>query len=116
MDHIIALLAQTRTELLSALNQHSDRALAAVALTPLIKAASELHDQVALVNAALVEDVKAVDNAAELLAEVRACDALAQRLDSCYPDIPGSFTGTPSERIRRQLAYLPDIGPTFQAP
>lgn len=114
MDHIVALLAQARAELLTTLNQHSDRALPALALTPLIKAATELHDQVALVNAALAEDVKAADNAAELLAEVRACDALAQRLDSRYPDVPGSFTGTPSERIRRQLAQLPDIGPSFQ--
>lgn len=114
MDHIIALLAQSRTELLSALHQHSDRALAALALTPLIKAATELHDQAVAVGAALAEDVKAADTAAELLAEVRACDALAQRLDSLSPEVPGSFTGTPSERIRRQLANFPEIGTVFQ--
>lgn len=44
----------------------------------------------------------------EFRAEVQRCFDLAQRMDSLEPGIPGAFTGTPSERIARQLAVMRD--------
>ena len=38
--------------------------------------------------------------------EIEKCFQLAQRLDALNPDLAGSFTGTPSERIERQLYAL----------
>jgi hypothetical protein len=38
--------------------------------------------------------------------EVEKCFNLAQLLDALNPDLAGSFTGTPSERIERQLYAL----------
>jgi hypothetical protein len=35
--------------------------------------------------------------------EVQACSEIAQRLDVFNPELKGAFTGTPSERIIRQL-------------
>ena len=38
--------------------------------------------------------------------EIEKCFQLAQRLDALNPDLAGAFTGTPSERIERQLYAL----------
>ena len=38
--------------------------------------------------------------------ELEKCSEIAQRLDILNPDLIGSFTGTPSERIERQLHTL----------
>ena len=38
--------------------------------------------------------------------EIEKCFNLAQRLDALNPDPASSFTGTPSERIERQLIAL----------
>ena len=38
--------------------------------------------------------------------EIEKCFQLAQRLDALNPDLSGAFTGTPSERIKRQLYSL----------
>ena len=38
--------------------------------------------------------------------EIEKCFQLAQRLDALNPDLAGAFTGTPSERIKRQLYAL----------
>lgn len=35
--------------------------------------------------------------------EIEGCFKIAQKLDSLNPGLAGSFTGTPSERIERQL-------------
>ena len=42
----------------------------------------------------------------ELLEEVEKCFIIAQKLDAHYPGIARAFTGTPSERIERQLYAL----------
>ena len=38
--------------------------------------------------------------------EVEKCFELAQRLDALNPELVGAFTGSPSERIERQLYAL----------
>ncbi len=38
--------------------------------------------------------------------EIVKCWELAQKLDSLNPDLVGAFTGSPSERIERQLYTL----------
>ena len=38
--------------------------------------------------------------------ELEKCSEIAQRLDFLNPDLVGSFIGTPSERIERQLHTL----------
>ena len=38
--------------------------------------------------------------------EVENCHEIAQKLDALYPELPCAFTGTPSERIERQLYVL----------
>lgn len=38
--------------------------------------------------------------------EVERCFDIAQRLDAMNSGLPGAFTGTPSERIRRQIASM----------
>ena len=38
--------------------------------------------------------------------EVEKCWELAQKLDTLNPELVGAFTGTPSERIERQLYAL----------
>lgn len=38
--------------------------------------------------------------------EVEKCFNIAQKLDALNPEIVGAFTGTPSERIERQLYAL----------
>jgi hypothetical protein len=38
--------------------------------------------------------------------ELEKCSEIAQILDALNPDLIGSFTGTPSERIERQLYAL----------
>jgi hypothetical protein len=38
--------------------------------------------------------------------ELEKCFDLAQRLDALNPGLVGAFTGTPSERIERQLYAL----------
>jgi hypothetical protein len=38
--------------------------------------------------------------------EIGKCWELAQQLDALNPELPGSFTGTPSQRIERQLYAL----------
>lgn len=58
-------------------------------------AAAELAGE----HAALLEQYKA---------EVQKCFDLAQRMDALEPVVPGAFTGTPSERIARQLAVMRD--------
>lgn len=40
---------------------------------------------------------------AQLRAEVEKCYKIANILDSLNPTLEGAFTGTPSERIERQL-------------
>lgn len=35
--------------------------------------------------------------------EVEKCFKIAQKLDALNPELAGAFTGTPSERIERQL-------------
>lgn len=35
--------------------------------------------------------------------EVEKCFNIAQKLDAFNPELAGAFTGTPSERIERQL-------------
>ena len=42
----------------------------------------------------------------ELLEEVKKCFQIAQRLDALNPELARAFTGTPSERIERQLYSL----------
>lgn len=39
----------------------------------------------------------------EYRSEIEQCFDLAQELDKRHPQLRGAFTGTPSERIRRQL-------------
>ncbi len=41
--------------------------------------------------------------AEELRREVERCFDIAQALDAMNPALPGAFTGTPSERIQRQM-------------
>lgn len=36
--------------------------------------------------------------------------AIANTLDAANPELPGAFTGTPSERIARQLKALGAVG------
>jgi len=55
---------------------------------------TELEEQL------LKEDMK------ELQEEIEKCWELAQQLDALNPGLAGSFTGTPSERIERQLYTL----------
>ena len=38
--------------------------------------------------------------------EVIRCFEIAQKLDALNPELPCAFTGTPSERIERQLYVL----------
>ena len=38
--------------------------------------------------------------------EVEKCWNIAQKLDTLNPELVGAFTGTPSERIERQLYAL----------
>ncbi len=38
--------------------------------------------------------------------ELEKCWELAQRLDALNPELVGAFTGTPSQRIERQLYAL----------
>ena len=38
--------------------------------------------------------------------EVEKCWEIAQRLDALNPELAGAFTGSPSERIERQLYAL----------
>jgi len=38
--------------------------------------------------------------------EIEKCWELAQRLDALNPELVGAFTGSPSERIERQLYTL----------
>jgi hypothetical protein len=38
--------------------------------------------------------------------EVEKCFVIAQKLDALNPELPRAFTGTPSERIERQLYAL----------
>lgn len=38
--------------------------------------------------------------------EVEKCWNIAQKLDALNPELIGAFTGTPSERIERQLYTL----------
>jgi hypothetical protein len=38
--------------------------------------------------------------------EIEKCWELAQKLDSLNPELVGAFTGSPSERIERQLYTL----------
>ena len=38
--------------------------------------------------------------------ELEKCFILAQKLDKLNPNIPGAFTGSPSERIERQMLSL----------
>ena len=38
--------------------------------------------------------------------ELEKCFILAQKLDKLNPDILGAFTGSPSERIERQMLHL----------
>lgn len=38
--------------------------------------------------------------------ELEKCFDLAQRLDALNPELVGAFTGTPSQRIERQLYAL----------
>ena len=59
------------------------------------------------------KDVNAHESAADhdtimasYQAEAERCFAIAQRLDAMRPDEPGAFTGTPSERIQRQLIAI----------
>jgi hypothetical protein len=55
---------------------------------------TELEEQL------LKEDIK------ELQEEIEKCWELAQQLDALNPDLAGAFTGSPSERIERQLYAL----------
>jgi hypothetical protein len=41
--------------------------------------------------------------AEDLRKEVERCFDIAQVLDAMNPTLPGAFTGTPSERIQRQM-------------
>jgi hypothetical protein len=38
--------------------------------------------------------------------EIEKCFSIAQKLDALNPELAGAFTGTPSERIERQLYAL----------
>lgn len=38
--------------------------------------------------------------------ELEKCFILAQKLDKLNPNIPGAFTGSPSDRIERQMLSL----------
>lgn len=38
--------------------------------------------------------------------EIEKCWEIAPKLDALNPDLPGSFTGTPSERIERHLTAM----------
>jgi hypothetical protein len=38
--------------------------------------------------------------------EIEKCWELAQKLDALNPELVGAFTGSPSERIERQLYTL----------
>ena len=38
--------------------------------------------------------------------EIEKCWEIAQKLDALNPELPGAFTGDPSERIERQLYAL----------
>lgn len=49
-----------------------------------------------------MSEVRSVMN--DIYDEYKACVEIAQRLDAGNPELPGAFTGTPSERIWRQLA------------
>jgi hypothetical protein len=55
---------------------------------------TELEEQL------LKEDMK------ELQEELAECYNLATYLDALNPELPGAFTGIPSERIKRQLIAL----------
>ena len=46
------------------------------------------------------------DDEQELLEELEKCFKIAQKLDALNPELPRAFTGTPSERIERQLYAL----------
>lgn len=57
-----------------------------------------------LAQAKELKELKDLSN--EYQKEVEACFDIAQRLDSLNPTLAGTFTGTPSERIKRQLASM----------
>lgn len=46
----------------------------------------------------------------DLQREVEKCFDLAQRMDAFNPELVGSFTGTPSERIERQIRAFKAFG------
>ena len=46
------------------------------------------------------------DKLYEYKSEIMNVYDLANRLDALYPEIPGAFTGTPSERIKRHLRAM----------
>lgn len=55
-----------------------------------------------------ITDEQRKEDIEDLRQEVRNCFNIAQRLDALNPEAPGAFTGTPSERIDRQLKILLD--------
>lgn len=42
----------------------------------------------------------------EILRDFRRCFDVAQHLDSMYPELPGAFSGTVSERLERHLERI----------
>lgn len=58
---------------------------------------------------AILDEVN--DKLKDFHAEILACSDIAMKLDALNPTLPGAFTGTPSERIRRQLVALNIIQP-----
>lgn len=61
-----------------------------------------MYDQIAANVVAEIAEMRRMLE--EYQRECAACFALAQRLDADNPDLAGAFSGTPSERIKRQLA------------
>ena len=42
----------------------------------------------------------------DILVDFAKCWDLAQRMDAMYPNLPKSFTGTPSERLNRVFDHM----------
>ena len=72
---------------------------------------NQTHDDAVESAAALVAPLEqshgeALATLAQYQKEMESVHDIAQRLDAQNPELPGSFTGVPSERIKRHLARV----------
>jgi len=61
-----------------------------------------------IVTRQMLRDQERIKELEEVYGDFCKCSSLATRLDSMYPEFPGSFTGTVSERLVRSSQALVD--------